>query len=275
MKKFFFLIAGIAACLCAVANELQSCYDGKIPTPITVAKETDLYVVVDQTTLLDGGLRQAAANQLRPFLAHGNSFSILVFSAYTQGRYTQLLASEKLAPLLPDTQRNDISKPLLAKLDQCLNLQPKFATQIAGSALRAAFDGSTAEIAKSDIMASMKDIAAKIKKSKASDKVVFLISDMLENSSVSSFYANQGIRKIDPDHELKNAISNQLIGDFAGARVYVMGAGLLNLSSGQKSRAYVDPKTMQALSGFWRAYFEKSNANLIEFGAPALLNQIK
>jgi len=32
---------------------------------------------------------------------------------------------------------------------------------------------------------------------------------------------------------------------------------------------------MQALSSFWHDYFNKSQAQLLEFGEPALLNQIK
>jgi hypothetical protein len=235
----------------------------------------ELFVVIDQTVALDDQLKQGVANQVRPFLTAGNGFSVLVFSAYTQGKYTQLLTSGQLDHPLPNAQRNDISKPLLARFDQCMARQPALAAQVAGAALRSAFDGSSGEIAKSDVMASLKDISAKVRQSPAKDKVVLLVSDMLENSSVSSFYASQAVRRIDPAHEMKLAESNQMVGDFGGARVYVLGAGLLNNDSKKNQAQYRDPKTMQALSSFWKSYFDKSKAQLIEFGQPALLNQIK
>ena len=55
----------------------------------------------------------------------------------------------------------------------------------------------------------------------------------------------------------------------------MLGAVLLSDDTKNKKAAYRDPKTMSALADFWRTYFEKSNAQLIEFGQPALLNQAK
>lgn len=74
---------------------------------------------------------------------------------------------------------------------------------------------------------------------------------------------------------MKVAESNRLLGDFGCARLYVMGAGLLSNSDAKNKSLYRDPKTMLALANFWKAYFEKSKAQLVEFGQPALLNQIK
>ncbi len=253
---------------------ISSCYDAKLAAPNT-SRKLDLFVIVDQTTLLDGTLKQAVADQVKPFLTAGNGFSILVFSAFTQGKYTQLLSSGYLDHPLPAVARNDISKPVLTKFDQCMKQQLGLATQVAGAALRTAFDGTSGDIAKSDVMASLKDISAKVHQSAADDKVVLIVSDMLENSSVSSFYSNQAVRKIEPDSELKKAEGAQLIGNFGGARLYVMGAGLLNNIDTKSKSQYRDPKTMQALKVFWSSYFEKSRAQLIEFGAPALLNPIK
>jgi hypothetical protein len=198
-----------------------------------------------------------------------------VFSAFTQGKYTQLLTAGQLDHQLPTEKRNDISKPVLNKFDLCMSRQPAVAAQVVGGAMRMAFEGSSADIAKSDILASLKDISGKVRQSPATEKVVLLVSDMLENSSVSSFYANNAVRKIDPTHEMQLASVNQFVGDFGGARLYVMGAGLLNNIDKKSKAQYRDPKTMQALGAFWRSYFEKSRAQLLEFGEPALLNQIR
>ena len=267
------VVSGFCTLASAGSNVIASCYDTKISAPATPMTK-EIFVLIDQTTLLDDQLKQSVAEQVRPFLAKGNGFSVLVFSAFTQGRYTQLLTSGKLDHTLPEAGRNDVSKPLLTKLDQCIARQTALAMQTVGGALRDAFAGSSGEIAKSDVLASLKDISGKVRQSKATEKVVLLVSDMLENSSVSSFYANQSVRKIDPSKEMKLATDNNLIADFSGARVYVLGAGLLS-DDAKKKATYRDPKTMLALAGFWKSYFEKSNAQLIEFGQPALLNQAK
>ena len=278
MNKYSIVAVFTALSLChlstlAATNAVPSCYEGKLTAPaVPLAKE--LFVLIDQTTLLDDQLKQSVAEQVRPFLSKGNGFSVLVFSAFTQGKYTQLLTSGQLDHAMPDVLRSDVSKPVLGKFDQCITRQAGLAGQTVGGALRSAFEGSSGEIAKSDVLASLKDISGKVRQSKATEKVVLLVSDMLENSSVSSFYANQSVRKIDPSKEMKLATDNNLIADFNGARVYVLGAGLLS-DDAKKKATYRDPKTMLALAGFWKSYFEKSNAQLIEFGQPALLNQAK
>jgi hypothetical protein len=279
MKKTFVIPLLLAAMAygtpsMAATNAIASCYDSKLAAP-TLAPTKELFVIIDQTTLLDDGLKQSVANQLRPFLTAGNGFSVLVFSAFTQGKYTQLLTSGQLDHPMPAEQRNDVSKPRLTKYDQCMAQQSSLAAQAVGGALRLSFEGTSGDIAKSDVLASLKDISSKVKQSPATEKVVLLVSDMLENSSVSSFYASQTVRRIDPERELKLASDSQLFGHFADARVYVIGAGLLTDDGKKNKAAYRDPKTMLALSSFWKSYFEKSKAQLMEFGQPALLNQIK
>jgi hypothetical protein len=171
--------------------------------------------------------------------------------------------------------RDDISKPVLAKFDQCMDIQSKMAAQLLGRSMKAAFSGSSSDIAKSDIFASFKDISIKVRQSTAQEKIVLIASDMLENSSITSFYARQAVRQINPEKELKLATNNQMYGDFGGARVFVIGAGLLAEDARQPKGVYRSPQIMQALSVFWKAWFEKSNAELVEFGQPALLNSIR
>lgn len=279
MKKPFLvtlLLSAMAFCMSsmAVTDAIPSCYDSKLSAP-AVPLTKEIFVIIDQTTLLDDQLKQSVANQIRPFLTAGNGFSVLVFSAFTQGKYTQLLTSGQLDHPLPAAQRNDVSKPRLSKFDQCMTRQSALAGQAVGGALRTAFEGTSGEIAKSDVLASLKDISGKVRQSQATEKVVLLVSDMLENSSVSSFYASQSVRRIDPEREMKLASDSKLIGNFGDARIYVIGAGLLSDDAKKNKAAYRDPKTMQALASFWKSYFDKSKAQLMEFGQPALLNQVK
>lgn len=259
----------------ATQNALPSCYAyAKLNAPARAAA-TELFVIIDQTTPLDATLQQDVANNIKPFLQAGNAFSVIQFSAFTQSHYTDVLVSAQLAYPLDDALRNDTGKAQLVKFDQCMDIQAPNAAKLAGGALRKAFSGTTSGVSKSDVLASLKDISARVKQSTAQQKVVLVVSDMLENSSVSSFYAQQAVRKIEPEKELKLVQDNQLFGDFAGARVYVLGAGLLAEDAKQAKGVYRDPKTMAALQQFWRGYFQKSNAQLVEFGQPALLNPVR
>jgi hypothetical protein len=125
---------------------------------------------------------------------------------------------------------------------------------------------------------SLKELSSRIRQSTAREKIVFLVSDMLENSGISSFYASKNVRAIEPAVELKKAQEAQVVGDFGGARVFVLGAGLVQGNAGGKNKdigVYRNPKAMSALRQFWDTYFEASHAVLAEFGAPALLSPVK
>lgn len=254
-------------------DAVRSCHDKALP-PFTPSGR-ELLVAIDQTTPLSPALQQMVADNIKPFLVPGSSFSIVVFSAYTQGHYTEVLTSGKLDARLSAEARNDIPKPLLARLDQCLQAQPQQAAQAAGQALRSAYQGTSGNLAKSDILASLKAISGIVRQSPVPDKVVLVVSDMLENSSVANFYADHGraVRSVVAAKEMRAVEENHLLADFSGARAYVIGAGLL--TDDNQGRSYRDPKTMQALSAFWSEYFSKSNAKLVEFGQPALLNPVR
>lgn len=254
---------------------LPNCYSyAKISEP-TRAPNIELFVIIDQTTPLDSALQQAVANNIKPFLQAGNAFSIMQFSAFTQGHYTDVIASERLYGSIETHARDDIGKVQLNRFDQCMTIQSSNAAKVAGAALKQVFNTSTSEIAKSDIFASLKDISAKVRQSTAQQKVVFIVSDMLENSSISSFYANHAVRKISPEKEQQLVEDSHLYADFSGARTYVLGAGLLAEDAKSVKGIYRDPKTMAALQQFWQLYFKKSNSQLIEFGQPALLNPVR
>ncbi len=241
----------------------------------TAPADVEIFVAVDQTTPFDAKLKQQIADNIRPFLAPGKAFTIFEFSAFVQGHYVNVLSSGLIEPPLSVESRNDIPKQSLSKFDQCMALAPKHATVAVGKALKSVFESSSSDISKSDIVGSLKEIAGRVKQSSAKDKIVFLASDMLENSSISSFYAKNGVRKIDPEQEMKIMASNQMFADFGGARVFVLGAGLIQEDKAGTKGVYRDPKTIASLESFWRKWFAKSNANLVEFGSPALVAPIR
>lgn len=270
----FALVLAGGPVLAANENAVASCYDSKLGVA-SLAAATELFVMIDQTTVFDKTLQQQVADNIRPFMSAGNAYSVLSFSAFAQGRYAQVLTAGIIEAGIAPGARDDISKPLLARFDSCAKRQPQLAMQAIGMALRSAFGGADSSLAKSDVMGSLKAMSARVRKSPAKEKIVLVASDMLENSSVSSFYASNGtaVRQIDAAKELKLAADNELFGDFGGAKVFVIGAGLLASEANHKG-AYRDPKTMRALTTFWNGYFQRAHATVGEVGQPALLNSI-
>ncbi|WP_306396152.1 hypothetical protein [Telluria beijingensis] len=268
-------LAAAAPGIAAAQDAVPSCYHAKLGVEAP-APATELFVLVDQTTLFDPILQQQVANGVRPFMAPDNAFSVTTFSAYSQGRYAHVVTSGTIEGLIAPALRDDISKPVLNKFDACTKRQPHQAMQAVGNALRGAFGGASPDLARSDVLASFKSIATRVKNSTARRKVVLIASDMLENSSVTAFYGNKGnsVRQVDPARELKIVVDNALLADFGGAEIYVIGAGLLG-GDAARSNSYRDPKTMRALAGFWNGYFAQSNGQVIEIGQPALLNPVQ
>ena len=260
--------------LAGTQSVVPTCFSDKLPPPKGVQVDTELFVIIDQTTVFDTGLKQSVANNIKPFIKPGNVISVTQFSAFTRGHYTDVMTSVSLDNELAQHDRDDVSKPVLAKFDQCEKSQLRLAGQVIGRALKSAFGESSNSIDKSDVLSSLKDISLRVKRSAAKRKIVLLASDMLENSSISSFYAKQAVRLIDPAKELELVKKNGVYGDFGKADIYVIGAGLLAEDKQVSKSVYRSPQVIGALRSFWTQWFDQSNARLMDFGAPALLNQI-
>lgn len=256
-------------------NEVPSCYKAnKLEAPAG-APAKELFVLVDQTTLLDAKLQNSVLENTWGFLGSDSAYTVVTFSAFAQGRYTEVVSTGVLEPPIPAKDRDSTSVRLLNAFDECVKGQVGWAKKHAVEAIKISFAGSSADLAKSDILAALKDVSARVKASPAKDKVLFVISDMLENSSVSSFYAgNSRVRAIDPARELAAAETANVMADFGNVRVFVLGAGIIG-PAGDSKATYRDPKTMAALRTFWAKYFEKSGAVLEDFGQPALLRPIR
>ncbi|MCA1324875.1 hypothetical protein [Herbaspirillum sp. alder98] len=261
-----------------LVNDIPSCYTAsKIGVPIP-APQTELFVAIDQTTPLDATLQQSVRENVGRLITPGAAYVMASFSSFGQGHYLQVLSAGTLEAPVPDKMRDDISVKALTNFDACMKGQLDYGRKAAAGSLGQAMTGASPDFAKSDILAAMKELSSRVRQSTATNKIVFLVSDTLENSSISSFYANRNVRNIDPVVELKKAEAAQQIGDFGGARVFILGAGLIQDGSAGKSKdsgVYRDPKTMQNLRQFWSKYFEKSNATLVDFGAPALLSPVR
>lgn len=257
-------------------NSIKSCYDlAKVEGKNTTINK-ELFILIDQTTALDDELKRSVIQNSVSNVNYGNAFTVAKFSAFVQGNYSGVVSSAQLDWPMKDDLRNDTPKKLLQGYDKCMKSQVGYAKKTLDNSISQTFGASTNTIVRSDIFKSLQELAKNtVKTSTAKQKTVFIVSDMLENSSITSFYQKNGVKKIDPAAEMKILETNNMLADFGGANVYVLGAGLVPSTSSKAADSYRDPKTMNALHDFWKMYFKKSNAKLIEFGQPALLNTVK
>jgi len=251
---------------------IPGCYD-QLREYAPHAATSDLTVVVDQTAYLDARLRQIVHETVDRLVQPGTSVSIAVFSGYLQGHYLDVLISGQVEPPIDIRQRDFVSKRELRQNDQCLEDQLAFARRLVGKSLDAAFKGIDPGIARSDILVALRDLSRRVGDAPAGRRIVIVVSDMLENSSISSFYHDNRLRQIDPDAEMKKAAATGIKADFAGARVFVIGGGGVSDRSSD-DRSYRDPRAMLALEEFWRRWFAASRAELVEFGKPTPMVKI-
>jgi len=269
MRRFLLTLLTLSTLLLA-RNDVPSCYKAlhiENPNPVP---QKELFILVDQTTPLDKRMMIYTYKNMMKFIKNGYAVTIASFSSNSNGKYTDVPYSGKLEALLPESAKHDIAKKKLRKYQGCMNGQYKYAKKKATKALVSVLKGANKKLPHSDIMKSLNDIAAHlIKPSKAKEKVVLLVSDMMEHSSITSFYSKGSLKRISTDKEMQKLKKSGFEADFDGAKVYVIGAGMV----GKKS--YRDSKSLKALTDFWETYFRSSNAKLQAIGTPMLLEDIE
>jgi len=263
----------------AERNDIPSCYawaklDAQQPAP----SGRELVVIIDQTVHMNEALQKSAWAHVNRYVRPGDAVRLYQFSAFLQDHYLRLPFAGRLEAPLAGKVRSRIGVDTLKQLDTCLAQQMTFFRDRFGKLFVASFADPATDVARSDILASLQKIGADLTaragtNGTTTDRVVLLISDMLENSSTTSFYRAGRGRTIDPQVELAHA--QPFIADFGGARVYVHGAGLIgSAAGGTAAGSYRDGNTLRQLEQFWRDYFRRSNASLQGFGAPELTAEL-
>ena len=261
----------IAAPAPAQQGSVPGCY-ARYPVNLAPAPSSRaLFVLIDQTTALDPALTRTLGQNVARLVRPGTSFTVASFSAFRSGHFVEIVAGGTVEPPVPANRRNTLSVPALKKLDACLRAQSAYAVRTALVAVRRAQATGGAAFSQSEIMASLRQLSAPVAASRAPDKVVVIASDMLEHSSATSFYSRKGLRPIDPSAEMRKAAANRLFANFGGARVYVIGAGVLPPESKDLGRTIA---ALDSLESFWSAWFRQSRARFLVFGKPNLVSPI-
>jgi len=269
MRHFMALVFIVSLVL---ANP-KGCYDyfpieGEVDSSI----ETAVFILIDETTYFDDVFREQIINNSLRLLKQGNYIYIAKFSAFVAGHYNQKLFDFYLDKPLTDKQKYYTRKSQIQKINKCLKDQFSFVKHKTHKTLSEAFSPMDSNIPKSDILFALKDFSTKvISQVNAKKKVVILASDMLENSSISTFYSRGTARLIDPKKELSIVENEKLFGDFDNSDIYIIGTGL---TGNGNSASYRDSRILLRLSQFWEEYFLRSNGNLQEMGLPSLSKPI-
>jgi hypothetical protein len=251
-----------------VQNDVPSCYAANHVQPAVTDGYTRLiYVLIDQTVGWNDDLRGAILANLNANLQPGTKFVVAAFSAFAQGRYLHVIHTGIIEAPMPAAQVGNTAITTTRVFDECLADQRPYAVSLADASVQSALQSSSASLAHSDIMSALHAVSAPIAADPAGQRILLLASDGLENSATTSFYLGGAARDIDPARELERA--GGLIGDFGGAKVFVIGGGLP-----PEAGAYETPKLLHDLAAFWGLYFARSDARLVEFGEPALLQPV-
>lgn len=278
MRRFLLALplAGILAIPLVHAderNDIPACYPyAQLSQQQPGPSGRELVVIIDETVPMSQALQRSAWDSAMRYVQPGDSIRLYQFSAFLQDHYMKLLFAGQLDSPLQGKVRNSIGSKSLKQLDSCLQQQATFFQKTFGQRFVAGFGKPGVDIARSEIFGSLSKITEDFAERPVRERVVLLVSDMLENSDFSSFYQNNRIRDIDPDSELSKVQQKNLLADFAGARIYVHGAGLV---VGNAKGAYRSGSTLQRLEKFWGNYLQASNGTLVAFGAPQLTTDLR
>lgn len=254
----------------AAPATIGSCYDtvklGDITPP---ALSRDLYVLVDQTMALDAKLQEESYQKIIQFLMPGDSVQVIGFSANAAGYYTEIILRGIIDARLPEDTRYAISKKILRQVDTCQKNQDSQVRTYTGKALLHAFSNATTDLPKTEILSNLSNVSKNIiSQSDTPEKYMLIISDMMENSDLLSLYGGGKLENLNPVRELEKLETKVTFEDMDQTQVYVVGGGFLNDGKYRSSVA------LKSLEDFWSLYFERSNADLRQFGTPSLLGQI-
>ena len=233
-----------------------------------------IYVIVDQTVIYDDNIQSNVLSKIKPLIDFGTEITIIKFSTFSEGHYTSIVADYKIENRLIEDVRNDISRHKLKKFDKCMDHKLVEIKKVIPGILYDTLNESNESIAHSELFKTFQEISllTKFKKDKG-QRTLIIVSDMLENSSASSFYKNNKIKVINTNDEIKKVIVSGYKADFLNAHVYVIGAGLL--ATKYRNKVSSNDKIMNSIRLFWNQYFKDSHAVVYGFGMPELLDKIE
>jgi hypothetical protein len=259
----------VSHALCAAPVEVPSCYVGADVSLKAPPIKRELFIVIDQTTKFDVSLQETANQKIQKFLRAGDRVVLVSFSANAKDRYSEVVLDGRLDEDIPDNQKFTTGKLVIAKIAKCLREQEAAVRQLMAGYLQRVFAAATTNLPNTELLGTLSALSKDMIGTHAeTKKYVLVISDMMEHSALTSFYANNKARKIDPTAELAKVKSAGMVGTLSQVSFYVHGAGF------SEDGRYRSALEMNAIEEFWRQWIALSGGALRGYGTPSLFNEI-
>jgi hypothetical protein len=262
------LLSSLQLVNAADRNDVKSCYDyAKVdPKTALVVPSRHLFVAIDGTFSPDINIKKLVHEKVHLFLQPGDEITVISFSAYVKDLYTNVLFSGRLDTDIID--RDDVSKKTLMTFDNCMSKQAAFVRSKIDAHIKHSFKPEAVDVPKTEILSNLSQVIAPlIAADDQHRRVLLLVSDMVENSDVTSFYVSNTLKTIKPEQEIARVTQANMLSDFNQADIYVLGAGWVPAGT----KGYRGGEKMLPLKQFWMQYFAASNAKLKAFGQPMLM----
>lgn len=264
----------LAVCLASAARAetaavAPSCY-GAINQRGPEPNEA-LFVLIDDSVGFDDNITRRVTDMVVRWMRPGRHIEIITFAAHMSGHYAEVVLSGG-AEILPDDDFiDDLKRSERGKFERCIREQLPFAKQSVSRTVQTALSKQDKGVSNSDLLVNLARASNHIAAVKVGKKTVLIVSDMLENSSISSFYAGGKVRGIDARAELVKAEKASVLANFDSADVFIFGLGYLSASGAAAKDGYLDPKRSQPLVQFWSDYVSRSRGKIREIGVPLML----
>jgi len=253
-------------------HAIPTCFD-KFPNR-SAGPLGDLTVLIDQTADLDDRIRAIVVESVDRLIRPATRVTVAAFSGYMPGRYLDILVSGTVESPIVGRERDFVPKRELRESDLCLGEQLDFSRKLVAQSIRAAFAASDTRLPDSEILSALRDMSRRSNEPATNGRLLIVVSDMLENSSITTFYQNNRPRNVDPDVEMRKVIGAGITANFHGTRVFVIGAGFATAGSPYDMQSSRDSRALLHLEEFWRRWFAVSNAEMVDFGKPTPLEEI-
>lgn len=237
--------------------------------------ERSLYVIIDESVGFDANIIGRVADMVVEWSEPGRNIEIFRFSSNVEGRYSEKILEAPYPPEADEDFLDGIKRSMREKLGRCQKQRPMQLRSIIKRKILSTLESADKSIPKSDIVATISELSRYINGKEQESKSVLIVSDMFENSSITSFYSKGSIRMLNAENEIKTMEKNNMMAEFGGADIYVVGLGYFTGNAHATSERYLDPKRRSPIINFWKQYFSKSNGNVVEIGAPLMHGVIK
>ena len=256
---------------CVAGTALKNCYDLPGVIAPTISPNKALHVFIDQTMAITAEMKTSVVELVSEWGSNGERVTISRFSANIKGNFSELVFDQ--IGNIPPTEpflfhlRRKHKKSILA----CIKEHKGDFHNSLVEALTNTLKISSDALPKTNLIHSLNDFADQLVADKTtSDKTVLIISDGLENSDLFSFHKRNKIRKINYQKMLNIVRRKNLIPNWFGAKIYLLGLGYIS-----DSKVYVRPKLIKPLKKFWTKYFLEGDAviEINSIGTPMLLTK--